>query len=185
MHSGAVALRAFGDTTGSREPSLTLPNQCDPSTELEAPGLIPGTRLRPADVLTGALGPGLTAIDVGIASPDAAHAGDDCTGTMYNPKLEYYSPHAAAIERQSVLYQPLIWSAYGRPHPQSTVILRTLAKKLARRRGCSDAEWRYKRLRPAVARKSGAAQPGWCGLAVRAPRRRTSCDLGLVIRGSD
>ena len=124
--------------------------QCDPSTELEAAGLIPGTRLRPADVLTGALGSGLKALDVGIASPDAANAGDDCTVSMYARKVETYAPYAAILDQQNITYQPVVWSAYGRPHPQTTVVLRTLATRLARRRGCSDAEWRYKRLRAAV-----------------------------------
>ena len=43
----------------------------DPGAELEAPGLILGTLLRPADVLTGAFGPGKLALDIGIASPVA------------------------------------------------------------------------------------------------------------------
>lgn len=47
-----------------------------------APGLIPGTLLRPADVLKGAAGGGLSALDVGIASPDAAGAGNDPTEAM-------------------------------------------------------------------------------------------------------
>eukprot|EP00973_Karenia_brevis_P028436 3918763-Karenia_brevis.AAC.2 len=124
--------------------------QCDPSAELEAPGLIPGTRLRPADVLTGALGHGLTALDIGIASPDASHAGDDCTATMYANKLATYAPYSDVLDRQNITYQPLIWSAYGRPHPRTTAVLRTLATRLARRRGCSDAEWRFRRLRAAI-----------------------------------
>ena len=39
---------------------------------------------------------------------------------------------------------------WGLPHPRTTVILRTLATRLARRRGCSVAEWGYRRLRAAV-----------------------------------
>ena len=123
---------------------------CDPAAEIEAPGLIPGTDLRPADVLTGACGHGLTALDVGIASPDSLHAGEDCTATMYAEKVANYAMHAVALDRQNITYQPLIWSAYGRPHPRTTAILRTLATRLARRRGCSDAEWRYRRLRAAI-----------------------------------
>ena len=37
---------------------------CDANTELEAPGLIPHTRLRPADILTGAIGNGRHALDI-------------------------------------------------------------------------------------------------------------------------
>lgn len=46
--------------------------------EVEHMCLVPGTQLRLADILTGALGNGL-GLDIGIASPDAAGAGHDCT----------------------------------------------------------------------------------------------------------
>ena len=142
---------------------------CDPAAELEAPGLIPGTDLRPADVLTGACGHGLAALDVVIASPDALHAGKDCTTTMYAAKIANYAMHEAALGVQNITYQPLICSAYGRPHPCTTAILCTLAPRLARRRGCSDGEWRYRRLRAAVAdeiwrraaRQVMACWPAW------------------------
>jgi hypothetical protein len=123
---------------------------CDPSTELEAGGLIPGTRLRPADVLTGALGHGLMALDVGIASPDAQNAGADCVASMYARKVAYYAPYSDVLDRQGILYQPLVWSAFGRPHPRTTSLLRTLAARISRRRGCSDGEWRYRRLTAAI-----------------------------------
>ena len=45
--------------------------QCDHTSEMEVPGLIPGTDLRPADVLTSALGNAYTALDVSICSPHA------------------------------------------------------------------------------------------------------------------
>ena len=123
---------------------------CDPGAELEAPGLVPGTRLRPADVLTGALGNGFLALDVGVASPDAAAAGPDCAATMYRRKVEYYSAHADALARHNITYQPLVFTCYGRPHPRTTAILRTLATKQSRRRGCSDGEWRYRRMAAAI-----------------------------------
>ena len=65
----------------------------DPSTEREATPLIPGTDLMPADVLTGALGPGLTALAIGITSPDASNAGDDCVASMYERKMTTYAMH--------------------------------------------------------------------------------------------
>ena len=92
----------------------------------------------------------MTALDIGIASPDAEHAGADCAVTMYANKTERYSAYAGILDAQNVAYQPLVWTAYGRPHPRTTAILRTLATRLARRRGCSDGEWRYRRLRAAV-----------------------------------
>ena len=48
----------------------------DPSAELEAARIIPGTRLRPADVLTTAVGSMQTALELGIMSPDNFHAGN-------------------------------------------------------------------------------------------------------------
>ncbi len=128
----------------------TAAQQCDPAAELEAPDLIPGTALRPADVLTTAVGTGALALDIGIASPDAQTAGDDCTVAMYERKVAYYAPHQASLERQNISYQPLVWSAFGRPHPRTTTILRTLSKRIARRRGCSDAAAVYKSLHGAV-----------------------------------
>ena len=114
-------------------------SQCDPGAEREAPNLIPGTDLRPADVLTGALDGGLTALDIGITSPHAQYAGGDCTQSMYERKIHKYAPYSNILERQNIQYQPLTWSCYGRPHPRTTAILRTLSKRVARRRGCSDA----------------------------------------------
>ena len=114
----------------------------DPSAELEAVGIIPGTRLRPADVLTTAVGSMQTALDIGITSPDNSHAGDDAAASYYEHKINKYLPHQAAFDAQNILYQPLIWTTYGRPHPRTTNILRTLARRIARRRGCADAEWR-------------------------------------------
>ena len=81
---------------------------------------------------------------------DIHSAGADCTASMYARKIDTYSMHQDVLERQNITYQPLVFSAYGRPHPQSTAILRTLVKQLARRRGCSDGEWRYKKLRAAI-----------------------------------
>ena len=52
--------------------------QCDHTSEMEVPGLIPGTDLRPADILTSALGNAYTALDVSICSPHASEAGVDC-----------------------------------------------------------------------------------------------------------
>ena len=84
---------------------------------MEVPGLIPGTDLRPADVLTSALGNAYTALDVSICSPHASEAGVDCTQSRVQAKLEHYGPHLAALLRQNISYTPIVWSAYGRPHP--------------------------------------------------------------------
>ena len=76
----------------------------DPGMEIEPMGLVPGTQLRPADILTGALGNGLVALDIGIASPDAMGAGHDCTQSMADRKTIKYEPHRAVLDRQNVTY---------------------------------------------------------------------------------
>ena len=119
----------------------------DPTLEVEPMGLVPGTELRPADILTGALGNGLTALDIGIASPDACNAGEDCTQTMSSRKFAKYREHQHTLDRQNIAYQPLTFSCYGRLHPDTTAILRTFAQRIARRRGWSAGEWRFRRLR--------------------------------------
>ena len=85
--------------------------QCDLTSEMEVPGLIPGTDLRPADVLTSALGNAYTALDVSICSPHALEAGTDCTQSRVEAKLEYYGTHLAALLRQNISYTPIVWSA--------------------------------------------------------------------------
>ena len=163
-HCCSRAESTRGHHAVSRE-IMDVAKACDPSSEHEPLHLIPGTRLRPADVLTGALGNGLTALDVGIASPDATHAGPDCTASMYARKVDTYAMHSDVLAAQNITYQPLVWTAYGRPHPQTTATLRTLAMKLARRMGCSDGAWRYRRLRAAIGTeiwRRGAAQVQAC-----------------------
>ena len=79
--------------------------QLDHGAETEAVGLIPSApTLRPADLLTTAASSGrAAALDVRIASPDAAHAGTDCTETMHAAKLAKYANHQAALERQNIV----------------------------------------------------------------------------------
>ena len=104
----------------------------------------------PADVLTTALGHATTALDIGICSPDAQNAGVDCTDTMYLRKMAYYSPHLATLERQNIEYLPIIWSTYGRPHPRTASVLRTLSNRIARRRGTSSASAVYSHLHASI-----------------------------------
>ncbi len=101
-------------------------------------------------VLTGALDHGLVALDLGIASPDAHKAGPDCVASMYARKVAHYVPHRDALDHQNITHQPLVRSACGRPRPRTTSILRALATRLSRRRGCSDRERRYRRLAAAA-----------------------------------
>ena len=75
---------------------------CDCTAEMEVPGLIPGTDLRPADVLTSDLGNSHTALDISICSPHAQQAGSDCTQTRHGAKLAYYGPHLPSLLCQNM-----------------------------------------------------------------------------------
>ena len=110
---------------------------CDPSAEIEPLGLVPShPTLRPADILTSAALPGrLAALDVGVTSPDAAGAGADCTISMVNTKRSNYAAHEDELRAEGIQYLPVVWSAYGRPHPDASRVLLTLARGAARRRG--------------------------------------------------
>ena len=69
---------------------------------------------------------------------------------MFCGKSAPYEPYIDALSRQNITYQPMIWSAFGRPHSQTTSILRTLSKRLTRRRGGRGGEWRYQRIRATI-----------------------------------
>ena len=110
---------ALGEAT--RTPAVTTlvhaaAQSCDSTAGVGGSGLIPGTDLRPADVLTSALGNSYTALDISICSSHAQHAGLDCTQTRHEAKRAYYGPHLPFLLRQNISYTPTVWSAYGRPH---------------------------------------------------------------------
>ena len=65
---------------------------CDHTAEMEVSGLIPGTDLRSADVLTSALGNAYTALDISICSPHAQAADTDCTWSRLAANLNHYGP---------------------------------------------------------------------------------------------
>ena len=126
---------------------------CDPSAEIEPLGLIPSRPLlRPADILSSAALPGrLTAMDVGVASPHAAGAGADCTQSMVLIKKVFYAPFFAELRSGGITYMPVIWSAYGRPHPDAVRVLSAIARATARRRGSHDFRVLAQRLAARVA----------------------------------
>ena len=103
--------------------------------------LIPGTDLRPADILTSALGNAYTALDVSICSPHASEAGADCTQSRVQAKHQYYGPHLDSLLRQNISYCPVVWSAYGRPHPDTLAVLRSLSKSIARKRNVASVRF--------------------------------------------
>ena len=88
--------------------------------------------LRPADIFTSAAIPGrMAALDIGICSPDASHASDDCCEQMMRTKLSKYSKYERALDVQGVTYKPLIFSCYGRCHPDTVTVLDYIARRAA------------------------------------------------------
>ena len=120
-----------------RAPKGTTISAMLSSTWLDLLETAPG--LRPADVLTTAISPGMTsALDVGVAAPHARHASADCMESMLLKKRSAYSRHLAALEAEGAEYNPLVWSCWGREHPDTTATLTQLARQAARRRGFPD-----------------------------------------------
>ena len=136
--------------------------QADPAAETEVLGILqaaPG--LRPADILTNAASEGLlTALDVGVASPDAVHAGDDCLEAMRARKARGYARFEREFDAQGMAYRPITFSCWGREHPDTTVVLESIARRAARRCGISGWRTLLRRLRgdigAALARRAAA-----------------------------
>jgi hypothetical protein len=120
----------------------------DPSTEREPEGLVPShPALRPADVLSPAARAGcLAALDVGVTSPLAATAGEDAAESMFERKLAERRPIEAELETQGIRYLPVVWTTFGRAHPEAQAVLQYLAKRTARRRGGDTASSVLRRL---------------------------------------
>ena len=116
-----------------REVVLNLSHLADPRARIKDESLIPSRpTLRPADILTSAAFPGLSALDVGVISPDSAHAGDDCCEAMRKKKCEDYGPYLEELVQNGVKYQSFIFSAHGRAHLETESILLTLSLGAAR-----------------------------------------------------
>lgn len=136
--------------------------QADPHAETEVLGILqtaPGKR--PADVLTSAVSEGLlTALDVGVASPDASHAGDDCLEAMRVRKVRVYARYEPELAAQGMAYRPLPFSCWGREHPDTTLALVAISRRAARRRGIDGWQPLLRRLRgdigAALARRAAA-----------------------------
>ena len=135
-----------------RDVTLDFTRLADASAEPEVVGLIasaPG--LRPADLSTTALAMNCdTALDIGIASPDAAGAGPDCTESMRRRKLTRYGRFLQELLATHVIYRPLIWSCYGREHADTTAVITAIARRAARRQGLADHRRLLTRFRAAV-----------------------------------
>ena len=57
---------------------------------------------------------------------------------MFQRKMDTYSDHLDALGAQGIRYKPLVFSCFGRPHPESYDTLQVIAKQAARRHGVAD-----------------------------------------------
>ena len=137
---------------GVRDEVLRLAHLADPAAMAEPTGLVTSCpALRPADVLTSAARPGgLAALDIGVVSPDAVGRGDDACEAMVRSKRAKYAAVLPQLEADGVRYLPVVFSCYGRPHPEAQGVLETLAGAAARRLGCVGAGVLLRRTRLAV-----------------------------------
>ena len=124
----------------ARDQLLLAVHLADPTATTEAPEIIAShPALRPADIFTSAAIPGgLAALDVGIASPDASGAGDDCVESMWVKKRGTYASHFDEMRAIGVTYVPMVLSCYGRWQPESAVTLERVCMQAARHLGIAD-----------------------------------------------
>ena len=57
---------------------------------------------------------------------------------MVQAKKATYAPYYHELRTNGITYLPLVWSSYGRPHPDAVRVLLTLARNTARRRGSQE-----------------------------------------------
>jgi hypothetical protein len=71
-----------------------------------------------------------------------------------------YARYLDALEAEGVEYRPLIWSCWGREHPDTTAVLTQLARQAARRKGMASPAPLLRRVRAqigaALARRGAA-----------------------------
>ena len=127
-----------------RDVLFEFASSADPATEWEPEDLIPSRpRARPADVLTPAAIPGrVAALDVGVTSSAVSDV-EDATEAMFARKVSEREPFRSELEAQNIVYRPCVWTCFGRPHSAAVSMTLSIARKIARRRGCSvKSIWR-------------------------------------------
>ena len=50
-------------------------------------------------------------------------------------KRARYAQYLPALEAEGIEYKPIVWTCWGREHPDTTAVLTALARRAARRRG--------------------------------------------------
>ena len=94
------------------------------------------TQTRPADILTTAAVPGRSAaLDVCVASPNAAAACGDAAQAAFKRKLRHYRRVIPQLAAAGIAFRPLVWTADARPHPAAVRTLKYAASLAATRSG--------------------------------------------------
>ena len=140
LSGGHASCCSLGEATAGhnalRDSLFGFACEADPASEWEPTDLVPSRPwARPADVLTPAAITGrVAALDVGVTAPAAAR-GEDATEQMFRRKLREREPERPELESQNIVYRPVVWTCYGRPHPAAVEVIRNIARRIARRRG--------------------------------------------------
>lgn len=96
----------------------------EPAVTTEARGWT-STQARPADILTNAVVPACSAaMDVCIASPNAAVAQGDVAESVFRRKLRHYGNVIPELRQAGIVFRPLTCTADGRPHPAAVRTMR-------------------------------------------------------------
>ena len=145
----------------------------DPQVCTEARGLT-SRQLRPADILTTAAVPGRSAaLDVCIASPNAAAAQGDAAAAAFKRKLRHYRRVIPELAAAGIVFRPLVWTADARPHPAAMRTLKYAAEQAAARTGSQGdaqamlARWKHEvtiailRRRAAMSRSVVPRRTAW------------------------
>ena len=61
----------------------------------------------------------------------------------WRPNSNTMAPTWLPFFARSISYTPIVWSAYGRPHPDTLTVLRSLSKSIARKRNIASAGSRF------------------------------------------
>ena len=70
---------------------------------------------------------------------------------MYRRKRRDYGQYLDELERdRGIAYRPMVWSTWGRAHPETQKILGDMARTAARRRGLQDFRLILRRTRCAI-----------------------------------
>ena len=95
---------------------------------------------------------------------------------MVARKVNEREPIRLELERQNIVYKPVVWTTYGRPHALAVTAMRGIARRIGRRRGCKE-EVVFRQIQYAV---------GVC-LARRAARMSLACrpKVGASVRGAE